>query len=258
MKTTLTLLASAIAVSAHGTVPSLRVDGTTHPGFLLSYYYDIINGQPVPDVAGWYAENLDNGFVAPAAYNTPAINCHIAAKPAPISVPVAAGSEIEFLWSEWPESHVGPVLTYAAKCPGDCSSVDKETLKWTKIEEAGIDFSTQVWAATDLIANNNTWATTVPSGLAPGNYVFRHEIIAMHGAGSENGAQNYPQCFNIEVTGSGTQELPEGTLGTDLYTADHPGILFNPYQELTEYDIPGPALWTGAAAAQRRHAREFA
>lgn len=82
----------------------------------------------------------------------------------------------------------------------------------------------------------------MPESLAPGPYVFRHEIIAMHGAGSEGGAQNYPFCINIAVTGSGT-ESPEGTLGTALYTSTDPGILFNPYTTLTEYTIPGPALF---------------
>ncbi|SPJ84074.1 related to endoglucanase IV precursor [Fusarium torulosum] len=54
--------------------------------------------------------------------------------------------------------------------------------------------------------------------LKAGSYVLRHEIIALHAAGQENGAQNYPQCFNLEVTGSGTEQ-PAGVAGTSLYTA---------------------------------------
>ena len=96
----------------------------------------------------------------------------------------------------------------------------------------------------------------VPSTLAPGNYVFRHEIIAMHGAGSQNGAQNYPQCFNIEITGSGTDN-PEGVLATEFYTATDPGILFNPYTTLTSYDIPGPPLYGSSTSKARRHARDM-
>lgn len=69
-----------------------------------------------------------------------------------------------------------------------------------------------------MIANNNTYSITVPSTLASGNYVFRHEIIAMHGAGSEGGAQNYPFCMNIAITGGGS-DSPSGTLGTALYTS---------------------------------------
>lgn len=59
-----------------------------------------------------------------------------------------------------------------------------------------------------------------------------------------NGAQNYPQCFNIKVTGSGTAN-PTGTFGTALYKSTDPGILINVYQTITNYVMPGPALWTG-------------
>lgn len=67
----------------------------------------------------------------------------------------------------------------------------------------------------------------------------------LHGAASANGAQNYPQCFNVVVTGSGTKTLPEGTAGTALYKADEKGILINPYTKITSYAMPGPTLWTG-------------
>lgn len=68
---------------------------------------------------------------------------------------------------------------------------------------------------------------------------------SLHGASSKNGAQNYPQCYNIAVTGSGTKSLPAGTSGSALYKADDKGIVINVYQKLTSYEMPGPALWTG-------------
>jgi hypothetical protein len=45
--------------------------------------------------------------------------------------------------------------------------------------------------------NGFTWTVKIPSSLAPGSYVLRHEIIALHSAGSSNGAQNYPQVSRI-------------------------------------------------------------
>lgn len=39
-----------------------------------------------------------------------------------------------------------------------------------------------------------------------------------------DGAQNYPQCFNIAITGSGTDK-PAGTLGVNLYKANDPYVL---------------------------------
>jgi hypothetical protein len=95
-----------------------------------------------------------------------------------------------------------------------------------------------------LIANNNSWSVTIPTDIAPGNYVLRHEIIALHSAGESNGAQNYPQCVNLEISGTGTA-TPSGTLGTALYSEADPGILFDIYASLSTYDIPGPTLYSG-------------
>ncbi|KAM0323906.1 hypothetical protein ACHAQA_008487 [Verticillium albo-atrum] len=243
-------LAGAFATTAlaHGTVTGFATDGQYQDGYKLSYYYDKINKQPVPEIAAWSAENLDNGFVDGTGYATSDIACHLKSAPGATTASVAAGGKVDFFWSDWPESHFGPVFTYVANCGGDCSAADKETLEWVKIDEGGYNVDTKTWAATDLIANNNTWTTTVPASLAAGNYVFRHEIIAMHGAGAVNGAQNYPQCINIAVTGSGT-DSPAGVVATSLYTAEDPGIHFEPYGAITNYEIPGPALWTGGASA---------
>jgi len=62
------------------------------------------------------------------------------------------------------------------------NQVAKSTLKFVKIEESGINFSTQVWATGVLMANNNTWTTTVPKTLAPGklNRESLLEVIAQH------------------------------------------------------------------------------
>jgi cellulase len=56
----------------------------------------------------------------------------------------------------------------------------------------------------------------IPSNLAPGQYILRVEIIALHEADtlySQNharGAQFYPSCIQIKVTGSGKKKLPSG------------------------------------------------
>ena len=216
----LLVVAFAGTVFGHGMVTSFKTDGVQHQGFILDYYYDKVNKMPVPDIAAWYAENLDSGFVAPNNYGTADIICHKNASPGTLSVNVTAGGTVSFQWpATWPHPY-GPILTYVAKCAGECSKVDKTTLKWVKIQEAGINYSTQKWASADMIAQNGVWTTTVPKSLAPGNYVFRHEVIALHGASSLNGAQNYPQCFNIQITGTGTAN-PTGVLGTQLCKYSH-------------------------------------
>ena len=199
------------------------------------------------DAVGWAAGNQDNGFVEPNSFGDPDIICHKGATPASNSVSVAAGGTITLQWDTWPESHKGPVIDYIAKCPGDCSSVDKTSLSWVKIAEAGLISGTApgTWAADELITNGFTWDVQIPASLAPGGYVLRHEIIALHGAGSANGAQAYPQCINLEVTGSGSSTPSGGVAGTSLYTATDPGILFNLYTNFDSYPVPGPSVWQG-------------
>ncbi|KAL5342373.1 hypothetical protein BJX70DRAFT_386180 [Aspergillus crustosus] len=241
-------LASAAIVAGHGYVSGIVADGQYYGGYLVDNYP--YNPSP-PDTIGWSTTATDLGFVDGTGYTTGDIICHKSAEPGAISASVAAGAEIEFQWTSWPQSHHGAVIEYLANCNGDCSTVDKTTLEWFKISESGlIDGSVAPgsWASDELIANNNSWTTTIPSSLAAGNYVLRHEIIALHSAGIENGAQNYPQCINLEITGGGS-DSPAGVVGTELYTPSEEGIVFNIYQVIDSYPIPGPALWTGGSGS---------
>lgn len=236
--------ALAKVVHGHGHVSGIVADGVYYGGFSLDYYYEKENTGTFTESVGWWAEDLDNGFIAPTAYNTSDIICHLDGQPANKTATVSAGGTVEFQWTDW--GHPGPVITYVALCPAECTdpAMDKTALEWVKIDEGGFSVPDQTWAAYDLAANNNSWTVDVPSTLASGNYVFRHEIIAVHGAESLNGAQNYPQCVNIQVTGGGSAS-PTGTAGTELYTPTDPGIYFNPYTTLENYTIPGPALMAG-------------
>lgn len=238
--------ALAATAAAHGTVSGIVIDGNYTQNYNPSMQYQ----SPAPVVIGWaIPEDLDNGFVAPSAYADPNIICHKGATNAKTYATVAAGQDINIEWTTWPDSHKGPVISYLANCGDDCTTVDKETLEFVKIDAGGLDVDSQTWAATDMIANNNTWVTTIPTSIAPGKYVLRHEIIALHGAGSADGAQNYPQCMNLEITGSGSDDLTTGgTKGTALYKEDDPGILLNIYQTLSTYVIPGPTLYSGASS----------
>lgn len=222
-----------------------------YPGYLPQYQY--LN--PRPKVAGWSIPQASkNGPVLPASYNNPDIICHEAATPAAASVTVAAGSTIELQWSPWPLTHHGPVIDYLASCNGQCSSVDKTKLEFNKIDATGLlrDSSAAgqagYWAADNLRDTNNSWTVTIPSTIAPGGYVLRHEIIALHSARVLNGAQNYPHCINLEVTGTGTDGLAQGTLGTELYKETDSGLQIDIYKSL-EYTMPGPALYSRSDSA---------
>jgi hypothetical protein len=237
---------------------SKRTPRTTLPNepivdHVISYTGYLVNQYPYssnpPKSVGWATTATDLGFEDGTEYQSANIICHRNGVNAALSAEVTAGSDIDIQWTPtpWPESHHGPVITYLAACNGDCSTVDKTTLKFFKIEEKGlIDGSTSpgTWATDQLIAAGNVWSVKIPSTIAAGNYVMRHELIGLHSAGSLNGAQNYPQCFNLKVTGGGSA-TPAGTLGEALYKNTDAGILFNIYGTLTSYPIPGPALFSG-------------
>lgn len=262
------LLAAASIFSsatAHSHINYLLVNGVSYAGFIPR------QGAVNPsDVVGWSTTVTDDGFVPPSNYTTPDIICHRNGKPPRAHVPVSPGDTIHFQWNGWPLSHDGPVQTYLAPCDASttnasdgCASVDKTKLKFSKIDDSSPVFLNEsggppgFWATEVLIANNNSWLVEVPTtGLSPGPYVLRHEIIALHYANRTDGAQNYPQCFNIWVTDSaanstrpatrGESEVQVGMLATEMYHADDPGIDMNIYRTLTTYDIPGPTLASNA------------
>ncbi|EHA18110.1 hypothetical protein ASPNIDRAFT_52688 [Aspergillus niger ATCC 1015] len=247
------VLGSAALVAGHGYVSGAVIDGEYYGGYIVSSY--AYESDP-PETIAWSTTATDLGFVDGSEYSDPDIICHKSAKPGAISADVKAGGTVELQWTDWPSSHHGPVLTYLANCNGDCSDVTKTDLEFFKIDESGLISDTEVpgtWATDNLISNNNSWTVTIPSTLEAGNYVLRHEIIALHSAENKDGAQNYPQCLNLKVTGSGSSTY-SGTKGEALYKDTDPGILVNIYETLSSYDIPGPAIsavsaTTTAAAA---------
>ena len=183
----------ATSVAAHGHIQGIVADGTYYEGYNPSFQY---MSTPLA-VIGWSCPQcLDNGFVAPDAYGGSNIICHKAATPGQAHATVTAGGTVELQWTAWPSSHHGPVIDYLAKCSGECETVDKDTLEFFKIDQGGLVDDSAVpgtWASDQLIANNNSWTVKIPTSIAPGNYVLRHEIIALHSAGTADGAQNYPQ-----------------------------------------------------------------
>ncbi|CAJ2512449.1 Uu.00g054640.m01.CDS01 [Anthostomella pinea] len=231
--------------AAHGYVSGVTVNGGSWvDGSNPNWYY-----QPegtAPDTPGWKALNQDNGFVSPDAYDTNDIACHKSATPGETYITASAGDTLTLYWNTWPDTHHGPVLNYLAECSGECTAATADGLSFTKISEAGLLSGSNpgTWATDTLIANNFTADVIIPGSLAAGNYVLRHEIIALHSAASANGAQSYPQCLNIQVGGSGSTALPAGEPATDFYSSADPGILFSLYTAFTSYTIPGPDVWT--------------
>lgn len=109
--------------------------------------------------------------------------------------------------------------------------MDKSALAFFKIDEHGLlspasSGNTGYWTLDSLVANDNSWAITIPQDLRPRAYVLRHEVVNLDTLKGK--AQHFPQCINIEVTGNGAQVPPQGIVGTKLYRADDSGIVFGP------------------------------
>ncbi|KAF9002886.1 glycoside hydrolase family 61 protein H [Cyathus striatus] len=142
-------------------------------------------------------------------------------------------------------AHYGPITIYMAAV-SDATSAVGSSSNWFKISEMGLVSSNpDYWASEVLNDNCGHYTFTVPSDIAPGNYLLRAEVIALHAAGSTGGAQFYPACYQLSVSGSGSAKPPTVKL-PGAYSASDPGILINIYQSLTTYAIPGPTPY-GAA-----------
>lgn len=70
--------------------------------------------------------------------------------------PVAAGSEVDLYWTTWPTSHIGPTLTYMAKCPdtGCTDYMPNSTAVWFKVQENGRDGTSDTWGDVSFLTSN--------------------------------------------------------------------------------------------------------
>ncbi|PPQ92097.1 hypothetical protein CVT25_008263 [Psilocybe cyanescens] len=240
------LSALVCSVRGHGYVQEIVSGSTKYTGYLpyTDPYYNSPPERIVRKIPGnGPVTNLSLIDVQCNGYTDGGV---LGSAPAPIFATVAAGSELALNWTTWPDSHIGPMITYMARAPSDITKWSPETsAAWFKVAESG-KTSDGKWAATDLLtASNSIYTFTIPPKLKAGQYIIRHEIIALHAAYTYPGAQVYPGCIQVEVTGTGTA-LPTSFVSfPGAYTASTPGIVFDAYQNTSTYPIPGPAVWTG-------------
>jgi lytic cellulose monooxygenase (C1-hydroxylating) len=119
-------------------------------------------------------------------------------------------------------------------------NADKTKLKFFSIGQAAlVDSAADIWAGNIMIKNNFTWFIKIPTAIAPGNYVLRHDMVALHAAGQTNGAQNYPFCFNLAISSKGTDN-PAGQVIQGMFKAEDPGIKFDLFaRKGGSYPMPG-------------------
>jgi len=144
-------------------------------------------------------------------------------------------------------NHWGPVLVYMAKVSNATTAVGYES-SWFKVAEMGLPSNNPEYWGTEVLNDNcGHYTFTVPS-VAPGQYLVRAEVIALHVASTVGGAQFYMSCFQVEVGGSGTANPPTVDI-PGLYGASDPGILIDIYTSPTAYTIPGPTPYATTSPA---------
>lgn len=117
------------------------------------------------------------------------------------------------------------------------------TAGWFKIAEDGLD-SAGKWGVDRLIAAQGVQTITIPSCIAPGQYLLRGELIALHGANNAKGAQFYMECAQINIQGASASKTPATVSLPGAYSANDKGILYNLYSGQKTYTAPGPSVFS--------------
>ncbi|KDN35740.1 hypothetical protein RSAG8_11363, partial [Rhizoctonia solani AG-8 WAC10335] len=267
------LLASAVLVASHGIPNEVVIDGVWYPG-TLNYNAPANDKSPVRGIPA------DTGFVHYANVNSPDIACSSGGYAGRKLTPkIKAGNTMGVRWGgdggpdgkQWPHPE-GPALVYMASCEGSCATFNPSNAKFFKIAQEGLDGSKKpnqsgndhlpwgqgLWAQNRIQYENSYHWFNIPADIKAGQYLVRHELISLHGAQSyAEGAQYYPACIQVEVTGGGNAS-PATTPATQLYTTQD-GIvdLYTPSDmtngmhgiKASSYKFPGPALYVPGKAS---------
>jgi hypothetical protein len=104
---------------------------------------------------------------------------------------------------------------------------------WTQIElckrHPQLPLSQGLTAVRFFVVNGGVSSATIPETLAPGNYMVRHEIIALHLATAMGGAEFYEGCVQTRIGGNQTGAPSPSDLVSlpGAYSDSDPGI-FDP------------------------------
>ncbi|KAJ3480341.1 hypothetical protein NLI96_g8421 [Meripilus lineatus] len=240
LTTIVVALSLVIGTHGHGYVHELEIGGKSYTGFLP---FSDPWASPVPERVIRKIPN--DGPILDI--HDPNLACNVGGnKGTKVIAKAAAGSKVTFKWEQWPTEHYGPVSVYMTSCNGDCSKFNPSGAKWFKVDAQGYDSKNKKWASTKLIEDNVSWTSTIPSALAPGQYLIRHEIIALHDV---NAPQFYPSCAQVEITGNGNRApAPENLVSIPgLYNNVKFPNIWDPFGT---FAAPGPApAFTGGDKA---------
>ncbi|KAJ7818441.1 glycoside hydrolase [Mycena olivaceomarginata] len=164
----------------------------------------------------------------------------------------APGDNIKIGWGGYPEDRggewihdVGPMLAYLAACDTSCSTFKAtQTTQWFKIAQQGTQ-SNGSWYQ-ERLYEGLLAEVTLPANLKGGDYLLRHEVIALHMAEALGGAEFFPSCIQITVTGNGTGTATQKEMAhfPGAYKSTDPGIHLDVYTNFdgAAYPFPGPPI----------------
>ncbi|KAK6341563.1 hypothetical protein TWF696_008635 [Orbilia brochopaga] len=201
-------------------------------------------------------QGLLNGIRAPrdnnpfGDVNSQDIICDADGSTSSAVISVAPGDKLGFLWqhiiggpqgSNDPDnpiasSHKGPIQVYLAKVSNAATS-GKTGLSWFKVASEGL--SGGKWGVDTMIQQSGWWYFNLPTCLAPGDYLARVELIALHSAYSSQGVQFYISCAQLRVSGSGSWTGSNFLNFPGAYSQNDPGIQINIYGSSGQPDNGG-------------------
>jgi hypothetical protein len=116
MKYLASTLAFVTAVAAHGYVSNATIGGKDYT------FYQPYQDPYTPGVKRISRPIQGNGPVEDVTLSDLQCGGYTAggvkgSSPAALHAEAAAGSDVKLYWTLWPESHVGPSMTYMARCP---------------------------------------------------------------------------------------------------------------------------------------------
>ncbi|KAK4182100.1 fungal-specific transcription factor domain-protein [Podospora australis] len=114
---------------------------------------------------------------------------------------------------------------------------------WRK-NTAGGSGDDDFWGTKDLNTCCGKMDVKIPADLPSGDYLLRAEAIALHAAGGAGGAQLYMTCYQLTVTGSGNASPPTVSF-PGAYKSSDAGIQVNIHSAMSNYVVPGPAVYAG-------------
>ncbi|KAK6514708.1 hypothetical protein TWF281_004905 [Arthrobotrys megalospora] len=217
-----------------------------------------INGVEQAQLAGFRAPTSNSPIMD---VNSNDIICQVPGSTSSSVVNIPAGAKVGTYWGhviggeqyagdvDHPiaASHKGPIAVYLAKV-NNVATTPSTGLKWFKVAHEGFNTATKKWAVDTMIDAKGWWYFNLPTCLAPGNYLLRAELIALHSAYDTLGAQFYISCVQINVSGSGTYNGGSTVSFPGAYPQDDAGIKISIYGNSGQpdnngrvYPIPGPA-----------------